>query len=152
MSRCAAHTQSRESADQLKLSGGARVQPPAARLSHKMGKPGSSPTNRQYRHADRQCMDWTLWTLCWPCGVRCPAIAWSSVLLVSYLLTLKFWHYHSQPPFRFLSRFIKLNIILRCVESKYLSKGNVEVNVDIYLFSMSQRKQYENMKYFWLSF
>ena len=32
----------------------------AARLSHKMGKPGSSPTNRQYRHADRQCMDWTL--------------------------------------------------------------------------------------------
>ena len=27
MSRCAAHTQSRESADQLKLSGGARVQP-----------------------------------------------------------------------------------------------------------------------------
>ena len=54
-------SQSRESADQLKLSGGARVQPPAARLSLKMGKPGSSPTNRQYRHVDRQCMDWPLY-------------------------------------------------------------------------------------------
>ena len=52
----------------------------AARLSHKMGKPGSSPTNRQYRHAGRQCMDWPLWTLCWPYGVRCPVITWSSVL------------------------------------------------------------------------
>ena len=119
-------SQSRESADQLKLSGGARVQPPAARLSLKMGKPGSSPTNRQYRHADRQCMDWPLWTLCWPYGIRCQISsqpypgALYFYFLVTYLLTLKFWHYHSQPPFRFLSRFIKLHIILCCVENKYL--------------------------------
>ena len=140
-------SQSRESADQLKLSGGARVQPPAARLSHKMGKPGSSPTNRQYRHADRQCMDWPLWTLCWPYGVRCPVITWSSVLPCHIFTNIEVLTVSVTA-----SVSISFDIILRCVESKYLSKGNVEVNVDIYLFSMSQRKQYENMKYFWLSF